>query len=254
MVFHLDGGAYDRFMGRYSTHLAPLFADFAGVGPPQQALDIGAGPGALTTELVARLGAEHVAAAEPSVEFIADLGERLPGIDAREARAEELPWENESFDVVLAQLVLSFVSDATVAAAEMSRVVRPGGVVALCMWDEGGLELSPPLQAARRAAARDDDLPLRQLPFRSEGALGDLLTQAGLRHVETTALEVSSEYSGFDEFWEVARAMLGPDTAWMREVDEERLAIGRAAAHRTLGSPAGAFTLSARAAAARALS
>jgi ubiquinone/menaquinone biosynthesis C-methylase UbiE len=133
MVFHLDGGAYDRFMGRYSTHLAPLFADFAGVEPPQQALDVGAGPGALTAELVARLGAEHDAAAEPSVEFIAALGERLPGIDAREAGAEELPWGNESFDVVLAQLVLSFVSDATAPAAEMSPVVRPGGVVALCI-------------------------------------------------------------------------------------------------------------------------
>lgn len=252
MVFHIDGGAYDRFMGRYSTQLAPLFADFAGVESGQQVLDVGAGPGALTAQLVARVGAERVAAAEPSPEFIAALGSRLPGIDAREAPAEQLPWKAASFDTVLAQLVLSFVSDAAAAASEMRRVARSGGVVALCMWDEDGLELSPPLHAARKAVVGEDAQPLRVLPFRSEGALGDLLAQAGLQRVETTTLEVKSEYSSFDEFWEVSRAMIGPDTAWMQGLDDARLATGRVAAHRALGSPDGAFTLSARAAAARA--
>ena len=252
MVFHVDDGAYDRFMGRYSTQLAPLFADFAGVASGQRVLDVGAGPGALTAELVARVGADRVAAAEPSPEFIAALGSRLPGIDARQAPAEELPWQAASFDTVLAQLVLSFVADAPAAAGELRRVARPGGVVALCMWDEGGLELAPPLQAARKAVAGDDAQPLRALPFRSEGALRDLLAQAGLQRVEATTLEVKSEYSSFDEFWEVSRAMIGPETAWMQGLDDGRLAIGRAAAHRALGSPDGAFTLSARAAAVRA--
>jgi len=232
--------------------LAPLFADFAGVETGQRVLDVGAGPGALTAELVARVGAERVAAAEPSPEFIAALGLRLPGIDAREAPAEELPWESASFDVVLAQLVLSFVSDAAATTGELRRVVRRGGVVALCMWDEGGLELAPPLQAARKAVVDEDAPPLRALPYRSAEALSDLLVQAGLQRVETTTLEVKSEYSSFDEFWEVSRAMAGPDTVWMQGLDEGRLAIGRAAAHSALGSPRGAFTLSARATAARA--
>lgn len=252
MVFHVSDSAYDRFMGRYSTQLAPLFADFAGVRSAQRVLDVGAGAGALTAELVARVGAEHVAAAEPSPEFMAVLGSRLPGIDAREVPAEELPWAAASFDTVLAQLVLSFVTDAAVATTEMCRVARPGGVVALCMWEEGGLELAPPLHAARKAVVGEDAPPLRALPYRSERALSDLLANAGLQQVETATLEVKSEYASFDEFWEVSRAMIGPDTAWMQGLDEERLAIGRAAAERALGSPAGAFTLAARAAAARA--
>ena len=52
--------AYDRYMGRYSLHLSPQLADFAGVGEGQRVLDVGCGPGALTAELVARVGAEAV--------------------------------------------------------------------------------------------------------------------------------------------------------------------------------------------------
>ncbi len=55
-TFAVSGNAYDAFMGRYSRPLASRFADFAGVSAGQQALDVGCGPGALTGELVQRLG------------------------------------------------------------------------------------------------------------------------------------------------------------------------------------------------------
>src|SRR5689334_16686382 len=96
--------AYDRFMGRFSRRLAPLFADFAGVQPGARALDVGAGTGALTEELLRR--SEHVAAVEPSAAFTAALRRRYPDLDVREAAGEELPWPDDSFDVALAQLVV----------------------------------------------------------------------------------------------------------------------------------------------------
>jgi ubiquinone/menaquinone biosynthesis C-methylase UbiE len=46
--------AYDKFMGRFSVRLAPLFADFAGVAAGSRVLDVGAGTGALTAELLRR--------------------------------------------------------------------------------------------------------------------------------------------------------------------------------------------------------
>ncbi len=89
-VFRVGSDAYDDFMGRYSVLLAPLFADFAGVRGGQRVLDVGAGTGALTRELVSR-GAD-VVAAEPSPEFTRALHARFPQIEVHEAPAEKLRW------------------------------------------------------------------------------------------------------------------------------------------------------------------
>src|SRR5262249_6104497 len=101
MAFDVTGAAYDRFMGRYSRHLAPQLADYAGVSAGQRVLDVGAGPGALTEELVARLGPQAVAAAEPSAKFVAALRERLPDVAAQQAPAEALPYGDGEFDAAL---------------------------------------------------------------------------------------------------------------------------------------------------------
>ena len=103
MSFAVDAGAYDRFMGRYSTPLAPLFADLASVSAGQRALDVGCGPGALTAELSRRLGAAAVSAVDPSPSFVEAARERNPGVDVRSAAAEDLPFGDGDFDVVLAQ-------------------------------------------------------------------------------------------------------------------------------------------------------
>ena len=138
-MFDVSESAYDNFMGRFSVPLGPVFADFAGIAPGQRVLDVGAGTGALTSELVRR-GAIP-AAADPSPSFVAALRRRVPGIEVQEAPAEALPWPDESFDAALAQLVITFMRDAAAGVAEMQRVVRPGGVVAVCMWARDGMEL-----------------------------------------------------------------------------------------------------------------
>ena len=68
-TFRTPADAYDRHVGRYSRELARALIAAAGVRPGRRALDVGCGPGALTTELVALLGAEHVAAVDPSAPF-----------------------------------------------------------------------------------------------------------------------------------------------------------------------------------------
>jgi len=91
--FDVAADAYDRFMGRYSVQLAPGLADLGGVHPGQSVLDVGCGPGALTAELVRRLGPDAVAAVDPSESFIAAARARHPGVDVRLAAAEDLPYE-----------------------------------------------------------------------------------------------------------------------------------------------------------------
>src|SRR5215210_4450726 len=138
MSFDVAADAYDRFMGRYSRQLSAPFADFARVRSGQRVLDVGCGPGALTGELVARVGSEHVAAADPSSQFVAAARVRHPGVDVRHASAEDLPFEDDAFDAALAQLVVHFMSDPVAGLREMARVSRSGGIVAACVWDHGG--------------------------------------------------------------------------------------------------------------------
>ena len=136
--FTVDPGAYDGYMGRYSLLLAPQLADLATVSAGQRVLDVGCGPGALTAELVRRLGAPAVSAVDPSEPFVAAVEERHPGVDVRRAVAERLPFQDAEFDATLAQLVVLLMEDPAAGVAEMVRVTRKRGVVAASVWDYAG--------------------------------------------------------------------------------------------------------------------
>src|SRR5215211_6426152 len=98
-------------MGRYSVPLAPLLAGFARIAPGQRVLDVGCGPGALTTEVVRRLGPAGVSAVDPSEPFVEAAQERHPGVDVQRAAAEQLPFRDDEFDASVAQLVVHFMTD-----------------------------------------------------------------------------------------------------------------------------------------------
>lgn len=233
---------YENFMGRYSVRLAPVFADFAGVGPGGLFLDVGAGTGALTSELTRRGSA---AAAEPSPAFAASLQRRFPKVDVREAAAESLPWPDETFDGALAQLVVSFMSDAPAGVAEMRRVVRAGGVVAVCMWDRDGMEL---LAAINRVQARvTPDRTADIAPYRNRDALETLLGEG----VEMELLSVEASYSGFDDFWDAFSPGVGPAGVWFHSLSDTQRESVHTEMYRELGEPQGEFTLVGRAWAAR---
>ena len=211
--------AYDRFMGRYSALLSPQLANLAGVEPGQRALDVGCGPGALTEELVRRLGAESVAAVDPSEPFIGAVGERYPGVDARTSSADDLPFDNDEFDVTLAQLVVHFMPDPVAGLAEMARVTRDGGVVVACVWDHGGGQ--GPLRSFWKAAREidpgvDDE---SHLPGVRQGDLGEIFREAGLQHVEESSLTVSLQHPSFDEWWEPFTLGVGPAGAFAATLD-----------------------------------
>src|SRR5438270_4300541 len=127
-------------MGRYSAPLAPELADFALIAAGQRVLDVGCGPGALTAELVRRLGPDAVAAVDPSEPFVAAARQRQPGVNVQRASAERLPFEDRAFDAALAQLVVHFMADPVVGLREMARVTREHGAVAACVWDHAGAQ------------------------------------------------------------------------------------------------------------------
>jgi SAM-dependent methyltransferase len=248
-TFSGSSEAYERFMGRYSRPLARSFAEFAGIANGLRVLDVGAGTGALTDELIARVGIGNVAALEPSPDYSSALRERLPGLDVQEARAESLPWENASFDAVLSQLVVVFLEAAPAAMREQLRVLRDGGFAAACMWELDGLDMFKALNELRQRM--DPSAPAPYVSYRSEQSLRELFDSAGFRDVETTVLDVAVEHETVDEIWDAAIHVGGPGGAMADARSPEQLAEGRIAFGELLGDPSGSFTLRGRAAAVR---
>src|SRR3954471_16180303 len=195
MSFFQSDTAYDNFMGRYSMRLALKFADFAGIEQGMSVIDVGAGTGALAAELVRR--GVNVVAADPAPPFVASLQQRLPSIAVHAAPAENLPWPDERFDAALAQLVVTFMEDAPAGVAEMRRVVRPGGTVAVCMWDRDGMEMLGAVNRPQRALDPSQETPEQRTLYRSRETLEALVGDGA----QTELLEVESDYAGFEELW-----------------------------------------------------
>lgn len=245
MSFEVSGDAYDRFMGRYSRELAPVFSDFAGVAAGQRVLDVGCGTGVLTEELARRLGADHVAGADPSP-LLQACADRVPGAELKKASAESLPWPDDSFDAALAQLVVHFMDDPPAGAAEMRRVTRPGGVIASCVWDFGeGMALLRNLWQAVRTI--DPGADAESSPFGRRDGLEELWRDSGLAEVESEGLEVSTRYEDFAEVWNTFLLGAGPAGQYVLALPPDRRAAVRKEYFRRLGEPEGSFTLDARA-------
>jgi SAM-dependent methyltransferase len=250
MTFAVAAETYDRFVGRYSDALGRALAEKAGLAPGMTALDVGAGTGKLTGVLAEILGAENVAAVDPSEPFVEALRDRFPDIDVRQGAGEQLPFEDCSFDVVLAQLVVNFLEDPERGIAEFARVARGGGKVAGAVWDYRGemTMLTTFWEAAaavdeRAAAVRDERTNMR---FGEPGELAELW-EGALRDVERGQIVVSAAYHDFDDLWEPFLAGVGPAGDFAVSLDPERQAALREEYRRRLGSPDGPFELKARA-------
>jgi SAM-dependent methyltransferase len=220
--FSVAPEAYDRFMGRYSVLLAPQMASFARVAGSQRVLDVGCGPGALTTELVRRLGPASVTAVDPSELFVDAARERLSGTTVQVASAEHLPFPDRSFDTVIAQLVVHFMDDPVAGLTEMARVTRPQGVVAACVWDHAGGRgpLGTFWEAARALDPTVNDES--DLAGTREGHLAELLEAAGLHEIEAAVLEVSVEHPTFDDWWGSFALGVGPAGRYIAGLDATR--------------------------------
>jgi len=249
VTFAVAADAYDRFMGRYSAPLAPVFADFAAVVDGTRVLDVGCGPGCLTAELVRRLGPAVVAAVDPSDTFVTAAETRCPGVDVRRASAEPLPFEARVFDVAMAQLVVHFMREPVVGLREMARVTRDRGVVAACVWDHNGGQ--GPLSVfwdAVRALDRDVEDESRLAGTR-EGHLGQLFGEAGLEAIEETSLRVTVEHPTFEDWWEPFTLGVGPAGVHVAGLDVIRQGELRERCRQLL--PSAPFAVTARAWAAR---
>jgi SAM-dependent methyltransferase len=245
--------AYERFMGRWSRLLAPLYISFAGVKSRDRVLDVGAGTGSLALTLEARAGVKEVVGVDPSEGLIAfaqrNAGAGRTRFEVGDARA--LKFEDASFDRTMALLVMNFVPDHERAIAEMRRVTRPGGGVSACVWDYGeGMQMLrffwDEAVALDPAADQKDE---RHMKLCRQGQLGEAWRRAGLTNVQEQALVIEQSYASFDDYWEPFLKGAGPAGAYAVSLSQDRREELASRLRKRLpgGRSDGTFALNARA-------
>lgn len=223
-----DSAGYERFMGRWSRAVAPLFLEWLDAPPHASWLDVGCGTGVLTQTLIDLGAPSAVHAVDSSASQVTVAARGAAGRPASfwVADAHRLPFHKASFDVVASALVINFISDRRAALVEMRRVARPRGMVAAYVWDFGE-ELSPsgPLRRAMRRVGAD----VPEIPGTASSrmeALRALFQHAGLERIETRTVEVCLAYRNFDDFWQAQTPNYAPTTkviAAMKDSERTRL-------------------------------
>lgn len=239
-------------MGRWSRRLAPRFVEWAGVPHGAHVLDVGCGTGALSEAVLARDPANLVGI-DLSPAFVDHARVRLGGPRARfeVASATAIPLPDASVDAAVSGLVLNFVPEPSQMLDEMRRVLAPGGLAALYVWDyaegmqmmrvfwDAVASLDPALkardEAARFALCRPD-------------ALARLFERASFADVETAPIVIDTRFEGFDDFWRPFLGGTGPAPALVASLDPARRDALREKVRAALPvGPDGGIALTARA-------
>jgi ubiquinone/menaquinone biosynthesis C-methylase UbiE len=235
---HSTPELYDRYMGPllfapYAKHVAERVAPLQ----PGKILEVAAGTGIVTRALTEALPAAEIVATDVNpavVEFAAHHfdSER---VTFQTADAQQLPFDDDSFDLVLCLFGVMFFPDKIRANEEARRVLRPGGRYVLVTFDT--LDLNPVPKAAGRAVASlfpEDPRYMERGPFSytDAAAVERDLRGAGFETVELETVELSSLVSARD----AARGIVlgSPFRGEIERLDPSALERGTAAVEQAL--------------------
>jgi SAM-dependent methyltransferase len=238
------GAAYEPYVGRWSRLVARDFLEWLAVPAGRAWLDVGCGTGALSQTVLGQAAPRTVDGVDASAGFVEHARAHVsdPRCAFRVADAQALPFEDGAFDAAVSGLVLNFVREPARMVADMRRVTRPGGSVGLYVWDYAG-----EMQLMRRfwdAAVTLDPAagPLDEgtrFPICRPDTLAGLFSAAGLRDVDTRALDVPTVFRDFDDYWTPFLGGQGPAPSYCVNLPEDRRAALRERLRATLPADAG---------------
>ena len=219
------GSSYEQYVGRWSRRVAPLFLSWLEVPAGRKWLDVGCGTGALCAAIVDRCSPSSVVGVEPSEEFLEtaknNLGNRVA---FHQGSATAIPLDDASVDVVVSGLVMNFVPDQPAALAEMARVTGRGGIIAAYVWDYAGkMDL---MRSFWDAAVELDPTAANlhegiRFPLCHPEALEKLFIGARLKNVEVTPIDIPTQFTNFDDYWQPFLGGQGPAPAYVMSLDEK---------------------------------
>jgi len=246
------GSPYEQYIGRWSRKLAPRFLSWLDQPAGRTWADVGCGTGALCAAILDQCSPRGVVGIEPSEGFLKLAMHNLASqAQLQTGSAAALPLADGTCDVVVSGLVLNFVPDVAAALAEMARVASPSGSIAAYVWDYAdGMEVIKCFWDA--AVALDPAAaPLHEgvrFPLCTPAALRAAFEDAGLEGVATCALDLTAEFSDFEDYWTPFLGGQGPAPAYVMSLTEEsRDALRSSLQARVSPSPGGKITLNARA-------
>jgi len=246
------GDSYERYVGRWSRAVAGEFVAWLALPARTRCVDVGCGTGALGAALLAA-GVGEMLGLDRSLGYLGAARARAhnPRALFAVADAQTLPARDGRFDAALSGLVLNFVPHPERTIAEMVRVVRPGGVVGVYLWDYAvGME---PIRRFWDAAVALDPAATAldegtRFPLCSRHALVGLFETAGLGAVEARAIDVPAVFRDFEDYWEPFLSGEGPAPGYCAALGEDQRVVLRECLRRVLrAAPDGTIALTARA-------
>ena len=221
-----DGEAYELYVGRWSRRVGPMFLDWLSLPAGLGWVDVGCGTGALTKTILEQSDPSKVTGVEPSESFLSLARDNIHDhrADFRSGNALSLPFDDADADVVVSGLVLNFITDQPRALQEMCRIIQPGGTVALYVWDYAGeMQLMRYFwEGVSKLFSDGAELDEgKQLPICKPEPLADLFRATNLEAVEVRALDVPTEFIGFNDYWSPFLRGQGPAGSYCVSLSED---------------------------------
>jgi len=247
-----SGDPYEYYMGRWSKLIAEQFVDWLSPKPGLQWLDVGCGSGALSEAIINKHNPEIVIAIDQSEGFVLTAQRRL-GSKAicKMGNALLLPLDDESISLSVSGLVLNFIPAPEKALAEMKRVTRKDGTVAVYIWDYAGkmeflnhfwdvvVELDPDASHLHEG---------HRFPDSNAEQLVEIFNRVGFSNVEAVPLEIVTNFTDFNDYWQPFLGGQGPAPTYVAKLkDSERNHLKKLLSQRLPVSEDGSIKLSARA-------